>query len=112
MPSISYAFDPASFDLAFACVLLSSDQTNALGFNESGQITMTISLPEGNARNKPGDGFDGNPELDQSISIIRLNNSVSRKVATDPDPNNQGVCIPTLLDEYWAYLEQQQNQEE
>ena len=85
MSSISYAFDPASFDLALACVLLSPDQTNALGFNESGQITMTISLPEGNARNKPGDGFDG---------------------------NNQGVCIPTLLDEYWAYLEQQQNQEE
>lgn len=111
MAVISYAFDNVSFVWDTASVRLSKAEMNALGFNESGQITMTISLPEGNAKNKPGDGFDGNPELDQSIKIIRLNNSVSRKVDTDPDPNNQGVCIPTMLDEYWAYLEQQQNQE-
>lgn len=108
MPSIEYAFDKQSFNRSSNSVNLSDDDNNALSFNENGQIKMTLQLPTGNANNTPGDGFDG--KLGEPIPIIRLNSSVSRKVATDPDPANEGMCIPTFLDEYWEYLQQQANQ--
>lgn len=49
----------------------------------------------GGSTNVPGNGFYGiakNP-----VGIIRLNNTVSRKVKGDPLPSNEGVYMPDII---------------
>ena len=76
-------------------VKISEHSKNAFRLNENGVITFKSNHSAGNARNTPGNGFDG--ELNQPMPIIRLNSTVSRKESDDPSPSNEGMNIPDFV---------------
>lgn len=103
MIKIEYNFSHKCYDPETGGVRISTDEHNNLYLDTvSGMIKFrTIPTPT-NTLNTPGNGIDGT--VGQTIPIIRLNNSVSRKVAGDPTSENEGVVIPDLLEAYFNSL--------
>lgn len=103
MIQIQFNFSELCYDKENHCVRISPDEYNNLTLDaQTGKITLKQSPAATNTLNTPGNGIDGT--FGESIPVVRLNNSVSRKVAGDPTPSNEGVVIPDLLDAYFANL--------
>ena len=100
MVKIQFEFKDAYF--RGNAVRISEEQNNAFVFKPTGAIGLTLNGSSGNARNTPGNGIDGT--VNQSIPIIRLNNTVSRKVSTDPTPANEGVNIPAFVSAWLTHI--------
>ena len=66
----------------------------------NGKIALKKIPSVSNIRNTPGDGIDG--VIDQPMSVIRLNSSVSRKKPGDPTAENEGVILPDLMSMIFA----------
>lgn len=101
---IQYDFSDQCYDYENHCIRISPDEHNNFYLDP---VTGAIKLrqaPQGmNQDNTPGNGIDG-PHGAAVIPIVRLNNTVTRKVAGDPTPENEGVILPDLLDAYFASL--------
>lgn len=94
MPRLQLIFDPRYF--SSNNVRISTDSGNAFVFDADGVIKlMTTSGSQGNTRNTPGNAIDGT--VGQSIPIIRLDSSVTRKVGGDPTPSNEGILVTDLV---------------
>lgn len=83
-------------------VAISSASGNAFIFRDRMIGINVAKASSGNARNTPGNAIDGT--VNQPIPIIRLNNTVSRKVSTDPTPSNEGINIPTFVAALLSHL--------
>jgi len=77
------------------CVVISPDENNGLSLSENGEIVVTKGNDgydgSGGTANIPGNGIAGDVNAD--IKVLRCNNTVSRKVANDPIPDNEGVLM-------------------
>lgn len=103
MIKIQFNFSETCYDYGNHTVRISPDDHNNFQLNtQTGQITLKSIPTANNTLNTPGNGIDG--RVGDLISVVRLNNSVSRKIAGDPTPSNEGVVIPDLLDAYFARL--------
>lgn len=110
MIKIQYNFSESCYDYSKNSVRISPDEHNNLIVDPStGMITMKA-IPEmtPNELNTPGNGIDGevsgSGEDDKKLKIVRLNNSVTRKQSGDPTPENEGIILPDLLDQYFESL--------
>lgn len=101
---IMYNFSESCYDPEKNAVRISSAEHNNLVLDElTGAIRLKSIPTSENKLNTPGNGIDGT--VGSFVSVVRLNSSVSRKVAGDPTPGNEGVVIPDLLNAYFASLE-------
>lgn len=101
---IELDLDPDMFDPKTADVKISSKENNALAIDSNGAIYIKSSTMEpGNARNVPGNSVAGT--LDQSIDVIRLNQTVSRKMEGDPTAGNEGCMIQAFVAGRLSYLD-------
>lgn len=103
MIMIQYDFSNQCYDYEQHCLRISPDEHNNFYLDPANGSIKLRRLPTAmNSENTPGNGIDGKPA--SVIPIVRLNNSVTRKVAGDPTPENEGVVLPDLLDAYFASL--------
>jgi len=100
---VRFNFSEQCYDYGINSVRISPDEHNNFYLDPVSNSIKLHTIPVAvNNENTPGNGIDG--QVDQPIPIIRMNNSVSRKVAGDPTASNEGVILPDLLNAYFDSL--------
>ena len=98
MFTIEYSFNPSY--VQDNVIRISKSEHNNLVLDEANNIIRMKILPSTtNQGHMAGDGIDTDVE-----TLIRMNSSVSRKTSGDPDPDNEGVNMTTLMANYFANI--------